>query len=290
MVEITEIRIKLMEGSEDRLRAFCSITIDQSFVVRDLKIIDGTNGPFVAMPSRKLTGHCNRCGSKNHLRAGYCNHCGSKQSPSFGNDSPQKLYADVAHPINSECREMIQTAVITEFEAELSRAAQPGYRSRYDDDFDAGDYDESDYADSKSGAAVSVKAGDGSGATRPVISRSPAAEPTETARPAEPVQPIATEPVSRPAPSFGAGLFDDAAADSDVETTHPSSPDDLLVRSEGGRPGQAIPAPHMRREARKRQPAPVLKNQQGSDSNAEPKSETTEPENGPSFGAGILDD
>ncbi|MEP1643096.1 septation protein SpoVG family protein, partial [Rhodopirellula bahusiensis] len=36
-MEITEIRIKLMESSEDRLRAFCSITIDQSFVVRDLK-------------------------------------------------------------------------------------------------------------------------------------------------------------------------------------------------------------------------------------------------------------
>ena len=145
-MEITEIRIKLMEGSEDRLRAFCSITIDQSFVVRDLKIIDGTNGPFVAMPSRKLTGHCSRCGGKNHLRAGYCNLCGTKQIHSGGSDSPQKLYADVAHPINSECREMIQNAVITEFEAELQRSAQPGYRSRYEDDFDAGEYDERDYA------------------------------------------------------------------------------------------------------------------------------------------------
>ncbi|MGB7343749.1 MAG: SpoVG family protein [Pirellulaceae bacterium] len=137
-MEITEIRIKLMESSEDRLRAFCSITIDGSFVVRDLKIIDGTSGPFVAMPSRKLSGHCQRCHHKNHLRAGYCNNCGIKlQFESGGEyDSPQKLYADVAHPINSECREMIQNAVIEEFEAELSRAAEPGYRSRYDDDFD----------------------------------------------------------------------------------------------------------------------------------------------------------
>ncbi len=136
-MEITEIRIKLMESSEDRLRGFCSITIDGCFVVRDLKIIDGTSGPFVAMPSRKLAGHCQRCRHKNHLRASYCNHCGAKlQMDSNHFDSPQKLYADVAHPINSECRELIQNAVIDEFEAELARSNQPGYRSRYDDDFD----------------------------------------------------------------------------------------------------------------------------------------------------------
>lgn len=135
-MEITEIRIKLMEDSEDRLRAFCSITIDNCFVVRDLKIIDGSNGPFVAMPSRKLTGHCQRCRHKNHLRAAHCNHCGVKLTDGDSAfDSPQKLYADVAHPINSECREMIQNAVVEEFEAELARSSQPGYRSRYDDDF-----------------------------------------------------------------------------------------------------------------------------------------------------------
>lgn len=139
-MEITEIRIKLMEGSEDRLRAFCSITIDHCFVVRDLKIIDGSNGPFVAMPSRKLSGHCSRCHHKNHLRAPYCNNCGNKLSLDESNlDSPQKLYADVAHPINSECREMIQNAVIEEFEAELERSNQPGYRSKYDDEFDYDD-------------------------------------------------------------------------------------------------------------------------------------------------------
>ncbi len=139
-MEITEVRIKLMEDSEDRLRAFCSITFDHCFVVRDLKIIDGSNGPFVAMPSRKLTSHCHRCGYKNHLRASYCNQCGAKfrreQNSEF--DSPQKLYADVAHPINSDCRERIQQAVIEEFHAELSRSGQPGYRSRYDDEFEEG--------------------------------------------------------------------------------------------------------------------------------------------------------
>ncbi|WP_235908710.1 septation protein SpoVG family protein [Roseiconus nitratireducens] len=139
-----------MESSEDRLRAFCSITIDECFVVRDLKIIDGANGPFVAMPSRKLTGHCSRCHHKNHLRANYCNNCGNKLSfdQDGALDSPQKLYADVAHPINSECREMIQNAVIEEFDAELKRCEQPGYRSRYDDDFmDAGEDVETAYVD-----------------------------------------------------------------------------------------------------------------------------------------------
>jgi stage V sporulation protein G len=136
-VQVTEVRIKLMEQSEDRLRAFCSITLDHAFVIRDLKIIDGSSGPFVAMPSRKLSGHCPRCGYKNHLRAAYCNQCGVKLRIPAAIDSPQKLYADVAHPINSECREMISSAVLTEFEAELKRSHEPGYRPRYDDEFEA---------------------------------------------------------------------------------------------------------------------------------------------------------
>ena len=77
-MEITEVRIKLMEEPGERLQAFCSITFDDSFVVRDLKIIEGSTGPFVAMPSRKLTAHCPQCGCKNHLRAAYCNQCGAK--------------------------------------------------------------------------------------------------------------------------------------------------------------------------------------------------------------------
>lgn len=148
-MEITEVRIKLMEESEDRLRAFCSITFDHCFVVRDLKIIDGASGPFVAMPSRKLTSHCHRCGHKNHLRSQFCNQCGTRlrRESDIGNDSPQKLYADVAHPVNSECRELIQNAVIAEFAAELDRAGQPDYRSRYDDEFSAEDEHEAGESD-----------------------------------------------------------------------------------------------------------------------------------------------
>lgn len=138
-MEITEVRIKLTEDSDDRLQAFCSITFDDCFVVRDLKIIEGSNGPFVAMPSRKLTGHCPRCRSKNHLRANYCNQCGSKVGGDRGTrdqDGRAKLYADIAHPINSECREMIQSRVIEEYQQEQELAQEPGYVSRYEDDYD----------------------------------------------------------------------------------------------------------------------------------------------------------
>lgn len=138
-MEITEVRVKLMEDPDDRLQAFCSITLDDCFVVRDLKIIEGSNGPFVAMPSRKLTAHCPQCGCKNHLRAAYCNQCGlrlKEDSVMKQQDGRAKLYADIAHPINSACREQIQERVIAEYHAEQERAGQPGYVSRYDDDYD----------------------------------------------------------------------------------------------------------------------------------------------------------
>jgi stage V sporulation protein G len=135
-VKITEVRIKLMEEPGERLKAFCSITFDDCFVIRDLKIIEGSSGPFVAMPSRKLTSHCSNCGMKNHLRSNYCNQCGKRLDANQAirhADGRAKLYADIAHPINSSCREMIQEYVIREFELEIDRAKEPGYVSRYDD-------------------------------------------------------------------------------------------------------------------------------------------------------------
>jgi stage V sporulation protein G len=135
-VEITEVRIKLMEESGERLQAFCSITFDHCFVIRDLKIIGGATGPFVAMPSRRLTAHCPQCGCKNHLKSGYCNQCGIKlkqEHSARDDDGRTKLYADIAHPINQACRDMIQAKVIEAFHLEQERAKQPGYVSSYDD-------------------------------------------------------------------------------------------------------------------------------------------------------------
>lgn len=137
-MEITEVRIKLIDNPGDRLRGFCSITFDDSFVVRDLKIIEGNSGPFVAMPSRKLTDNCQKCRSKNHLRANFCNQCGAQLHHAKIEQDPggrAKLYADVAHPVNAQSREMIQNRVVQEFDRELALAAQPGYQPRYDDDY-----------------------------------------------------------------------------------------------------------------------------------------------------------
>lgn len=135
-MEVTEVRIKLLDEPGDRLKAFCSVTFDNCFVIRDLKIIEGSTGLFLAMPSRKLTSHCHKCGTKNHLRAIYCNQCGIRQQDGRSMpdaDGRAKLYADIAHPINTRCREMIQEYVIREFHAEEQRSQNPDYISRYDD-------------------------------------------------------------------------------------------------------------------------------------------------------------
>lgn len=139
---ITEVRIKLCEQNSERLLAFCSVTFDNAFVVRDLKIIDGTKGVFVAMPSRKLTDRCG-CGCKNHLRARFCNNCGCRLDESRAMRDPEgraKLHADIAHPIHAGARESVQHAVVQAFHDERERAKLPGYVCRYDD-VDGGDYD-----------------------------------------------------------------------------------------------------------------------------------------------------
>ena len=130
-MEITEVRVKLINNKDERLKAFCSITMDNEFVVRDIKIIEGTNGYFVAMPSRKMSDHCEKCGGKNHLRAKFCNNCGASQSENRAKKDAlgrMKLHADIAHPINSECRQKIQQKAIDAFTKELDKSTQPGYK------------------------------------------------------------------------------------------------------------------------------------------------------------------
>lgn len=130
-MEITEVRVKLVKNQDDRLKAFCSMTVDNEFVVRDIKVIDGTSGPFVAMPSRKMSDHCENCGGKNHLRAKFCNNCGGSLEGNRAKTDIKgrmKLHADIAHPINSECRQRIQDAVVVGFNKELDKSKEPGYR------------------------------------------------------------------------------------------------------------------------------------------------------------------
>jgi stage V sporulation protein G len=188
-VEITEVRVKLMEEPGERLKAFCSITFDDCFVVRDLKIIEGTTGHFVAMPSRKLTAHCPSCRAKNHLRAQYCNQCGTRlreQQLARDDEGRSKLYADIAHPINSSCREMIQERVIKAFGEEKIRAKQPGYVSRYEE-LDSGE----DYEPPPE---------------LPRAERTKIEQPEAPRGPHQP--PKQTQPGRRPQGDFGAGIFE----------------------------------------------------------------------------------
>lgn len=85
-MEITEVRITLR--NEDKLKAFASITFDDCFVVRGLKIINGSQGFFVSMPSRKRK---------------------------------DGGYQDIAHPINNEMRKAIEDKVLDAFESELNK-------------------------------------------------------------------------------------------------------------------------------------------------------------------------
>ena len=147
-MNITEVRVKLTEAKKNRLMAFCSITIDNDFVVRDLKIIEGYKGAFVAMPSRKLADKCTKCGCKNHLRSRFCNDCGAKldDKRAIGDSKEDskgkfKLYADTAHPINSECRDEIEQKVLAAYKEESDKAQQPDYVPPVMDEPDL-DYDE----------------------------------------------------------------------------------------------------------------------------------------------------
>ncbi|MGB2783874.1 MAG: septation regulator SpoVG [Atribacterota bacterium] len=84
-MEITDVRLRKIE-TEGKLRAYVSITFDDSFVVHDLRVIDGNKGMFVAMPSKRL---------------------------------PNGDHKDIAHPINTEIRERIQNAVLDVYSREL---------------------------------------------------------------------------------------------------------------------------------------------------------------------------
>ncbi len=90
-MQITEVRLTLR--TEDRLKAFVSITFDDAFVVRGLKVIEGNSDLFVAMPSRRRK---------------------------------DGEFRDIAHPINNETRDMIEKAVLDEYTRQLELAEKGG--------------------------------------------------------------------------------------------------------------------------------------------------------------------
>ena len=130
-MEITEVRVRLVRNRDDRLKAFCSMTLDDEFVVRDIKVIEREGGCFIAMPSRKISDHCAKCRGKNYLGARFCSGCGAALPDNRAKKDLRgkaKLHADIAHPINVRCRRQIQNRLILAYREELERSKQPGYQ------------------------------------------------------------------------------------------------------------------------------------------------------------------
>ncbi|MFH1753784.1 MAG: septation protein SpoVG family protein [Candidatus Omnitrophota bacterium] len=123
-MEITEVRVSLREGGNRKLKAYATMTFDNAFVVRNVKIIEGNKGLFVAMPSRKLRESCPKCNFKNAIRSRFCNQCGAtlpmteRRPQAEGDQAQQSEHRDVAHPITLECREYIQKKIVEAYEAE----------------------------------------------------------------------------------------------------------------------------------------------------------------------------
>ena len=114
-MNITEVKIYKKENKDKKLKAFATITFDNCFVVRDLKIIEGNKGLFVAMPSRRVKESCPICGHRNVIRSKYCNNCGKTLEMKV-TVTRENEHKDIAHPITLECREVIQKAVLSAFE------------------------------------------------------------------------------------------------------------------------------------------------------------------------------
>lgn len=127
-MEITEVRIFLKDSPDKKLKAYATVTFDNAFVVRNIKVIEGGGGLFIAMPSRKLKNPCPKCGFRNETKSKYCNQCASQlpavtrplTSESEANGS-QSEHRDIAHPITQTFRDYLQKKVLEAFEAEKSK-------------------------------------------------------------------------------------------------------------------------------------------------------------------------
>ena len=126
-MEITEIRVFPKEGQDKKLKAYTTVTFDNAFVVRNIKVIQGQNGLFIAMPSRKIKQPCPKCGFRNEMRSKFCNQCGGQLPLAprpLSQEQPQNSsseHKDIAHPITQSFREYLQKRVLDAYKQELER-------------------------------------------------------------------------------------------------------------------------------------------------------------------------
>ena len=88
-MKITNVRVRVVEKENSKMRGFASVTIDDMFAIHDIRILEGDKGLFLAMPSKQI--------------------------------APGE-YKDIAHPINQEARQMFSDAILDEYKAELERS------------------------------------------------------------------------------------------------------------------------------------------------------------------------
>ena len=139
-MKITEVRIFPTESKDGKLKAFATMTFDDWFVVRNVKIIQGTSGLFVAMPSRKAVDSCPKCSFKNARGSRFCNQCGAEINARFqapADDSRRSnSHMDIAHPITQDCRIYIQDRILEAYKEEKDKQKAEGgaYRPPTEDD------------------------------------------------------------------------------------------------------------------------------------------------------------
>jgi stage V sporulation protein G len=122
-MEITEIRVFLKEGQDKKLKAYTTVTFDDVFVVRNIKVIQGANGLFIAMPSRKMKNPCASCGFKNEIGSKFCNQCGASIKGEVSLDKIKDAKAehrDIAHPITQQFREYLQSKILDAYDKEVA--------------------------------------------------------------------------------------------------------------------------------------------------------------------------
>lgn len=130
-MEITEVRVILKDSQDKKLKAYATVTFDNVFVVRDIKVIEGKTGLFIAMPSRKVKHACPKCAFKNELRSKYCNQCAAplpvEAVPLHTEEvsASQAEHRDIAHPITQAFREYLQKEILEAYAQENSKV-NPG--------------------------------------------------------------------------------------------------------------------------------------------------------------------
>jgi stage V sporulation protein G len=134
---VTDVRIKLTDeparDGHPRVVAYASIAIGDVFVVHDVKLLVNGREYFVAMPSKRIADRCPGCEAKNHLKARFCNYCGIRLGDgraAMGSKGRERLFADLAHPIDRGVRSEVEAAVIAAYRQAVHEAAPMSNRVR----------------------------------------------------------------------------------------------------------------------------------------------------------------